>query len=183
MDEGIKAGEEEQRHHGTQGHHVVELRFQDATCVNFYPCAIVGIVQGICIWSRISETAGEVLWRNNTTIFWLLNICNTVTIYHFKKKTTNRLWVIQYVICAIVLNQSRLGGKKKKIYICTEPQHTLLQMSPPKKCIVTMVAVMKKFHGRSVPSPRMKKIIHTALYLSRQTQLDTPANSQLQVWS
>lgn len=133
MDEGINAGEEEQRHHGTQGHHVVELRFQDATCVNFYPCAIVGIVQGICIWSRISETAGEVLWRNNTTIFWLLNICNTVTIYHFKKKTTNRLWVIQYVICAIVLNQSRLGGKKKKdLYLYWTTAHTPAN-EPPKK--------------------------------------------------
>ncbi len=31
--------------------------------------------------------------------------------------------------------------------------------------IVTMVAVMKKFHGSRVPRPRMKNMIHTALYL------------------
>lgn len=30
-----------------------------------------------------------------------------------------------------------------------------------------IVAVMKKFHGKRVPKPRMKKMSHTALYLSR----------------
>lgn len=33
------------------------------------------------------------------------------------------------------------------------------------KTMVTMVAVMKKFHGSRVPRPRMKNMIHTALYL------------------
>jgi hypothetical protein len=28
-----------------------------------------------------------------------------------------------------------------------------------------MVAVIKKFHGRSVPKPSMKKISHTPLFL------------------
>ena len=31
-----------------------------------------------------------------------------------------------------------------------------------------MVAVMKKFHGKRVPRPRMKKMIHTALYLENE---------------
>lgn len=31
-----------------------------------------------------------------------------------------------------------------------------------------MVAVMKKFHGRRVPRPKTKKMIHTAWYLERQ---------------
>lgn len=36
--------------------------------------------------------------------------------------------------------------------------------SSPAK-LPTIVAVMKKFHGRRVPRPIMKKMIHTALYL------------------
>lgn len=32
---------------------------------------------------------------------------------------------------------------------------------------LTSLAVMKKFHGSSVPRPRMKKISQTALYLQR----------------
>jgi len=32
---------------------------------------------------------------------------------------------------------------------------------------LTCLAVMKKFHGSSVPRPRMKKINQTALYLQR----------------
>ncbi len=34
--------------------------------------------------------------------------------------------------------------------------------------VLTTVAVMKKFHGSSVPNPNMKKINHTPLYLSRE---------------
>ena len=35
-----------------------------------------------------------------------------------------------------------------------------------RRCKQTMEAVMKKFHGRSVPKPSMKKISHTDLYLA-----------------
>lgn len=38
---------------------------------------------------------------------------------------------------------------------------------PPVPQALTSLAVMKKFHGSSVPSPRMKKISQTALYLRR----------------
>lgn len=38
----------------------------------------------------------------------------------------------------------------------------------PNKTNLTMFAVMKKFHGNRVPSPRVKKISHTPLYLSGQ---------------
>ena len=44
---------------------------------------------------------------------------------------------------------------------------------------VTMVAVMKKFHGKRVPRPRMKKMIHTAWYLGNQnTSLSTQINER-----
>lgn len=42
----------------------------------------------------------------------------------------------------------------------------------------TMVAVMKKFQGRRVARPMMKKMIHTAWYLERQKTL--VRQSQLQ---
>lgn len=58
MEERIKAGEDEQRHHGTQGHHVVELRFQEVTSVNSCQCVIAGLILTI---RSICETAGEVL--------------------------------------------------------------------------------------------------------------------------
>lgn len=35
----------------------------------------------------------------------------------------------------------------------------------------TMVAVIKKFHGRRVPSPRMKNMIQTAWYLVKVTRI------------
>lgn len=34
--------------------------------------------------------------------------------------------------------------------------------------LLTIVAVMKKFHGKRVPKPRMKKMIHTNLYLGKR---------------
>lgn len=37
---------------------------------------------------------------------------------------------------------------------------------------LTMVAVMKKFHGRRVAKPMMKKIIHTALYLWQRVETE-----------
>lgn len=41
---------------------------------------------------------------------------------------------------------------------------------------LTSLAVMKKFHGSSVPRPRMKKISQTALYLRRrQSSLEQDA--------
>lgn len=41
------------------------------------------------------------------------------------------------------------------------------------RCIMlTMVAVMKKFHGSRVPKPNMKKINQTPLYLSREEMRD-----------
>lgn len=33
VDEGVEAGEDEQRHHGAQRHHIVELGRQDVLCV------------------------------------------------------------------------------------------------------------------------------------------------------
>lgn len=39
--------------------------------------------------------------------------------------------------------------------------------SPAVPQALTSLAVMKKFHGSSVPSPRMKKISQTALYLHK----------------
>lgn len=35
-----------------------------------------------------------------------------------------------------------------------------------------MVAVMKKFHGRRVARPMMKKMIHTALYLVERVEIE-----------
>lgn len=37
MDEGVEAGENEQRHHGAQRHHIAELWLQEATTVALRP--------------------------------------------------------------------------------------------------------------------------------------------------
>lgn len=37
---------------------------------------------------------------------------------------------------------------------------------------LTRVAVMKKFHGRRVARPMMKKMIHTALYLVERVEIE-----------
>lgn len=50
--EGVEASEDEQRHHSTQRHHVVELRLKDAP--------LAAAIQGL-IGRRLLQPAGEVL--------------------------------------------------------------------------------------------------------------------------
>lgn len=54
MYEGVEAGEDEQRHHGAQRHHVVELGLQEAPLV---------AVSHRLIGRRFLQPAGEVLQR------------------------------------------------------------------------------------------------------------------------
>lgn len=46
MNEGVEAGEDEQRHHGAQRHHVVELGLQHAARVPVLPGLIQRLVDG-----------------------------------------------------------------------------------------------------------------------------------------
>lgn len=52
MYEGVEAGEDEQRHHGAQRHHIVELRLKDVPLVAV-TCRLIGRL--------VLQPAGEVL--------------------------------------------------------------------------------------------------------------------------
>lgn len=59
MDEGVEAGEDEQRNHGAQRHHVVELGLQHAARVPVLQSPIQTLVDGGCV--GVLQSAGEVL--------------------------------------------------------------------------------------------------------------------------
>lgn len=59
MDEGVEAGEDEQRHHGAQRHHVVELGLQHAARVPVLGGRIRRLVGGAR--GGVLQPAGEVL--------------------------------------------------------------------------------------------------------------------------
>lgn len=61
MDEGVEAGEDEQRHHGAQRHHVVELGLQDAARVPVLQAAVQRLVGGAR--GGVLQPAGEVLTK------------------------------------------------------------------------------------------------------------------------
>ena len=83
MYEGVEAGEDEQRHHGTQSHHIVKLGLQHIASISAIN-GLVGLQIEGDVSRRVFQPTGEVLKKRMKECifitFVILFECNSFTV-------------------------------------------------------------------------------------------------------
>lgn len=163
VDEGVEAGEDKEGHHGTESHEVVKHGLQVRGCEG----GLTSLVLDVACLVRVRKATDEILQRKEPGG---LKFCEAFQGHPYSLSRPMpippALSVPLVTPSSHMLWSSARCAMLPHLYHGAETQQgTIIVMDNSRREALTSRAVMKKFHGSSVPRPRMKKISQTALYL------------------